>query len=318
MGPSAEVCFDAGHQMAKTNNGPASDFAKMLSCEKLFSEPDEFAAALQSATVPPSAQQFGFHQFFVSTSVARENPTPDICLQHTVPTPFLRLILAAHFHQLDEEHREALFAKWSWRSDVAWNLYEPLVFDLLLEAGEGVECTFGADGASFRLGPDLTLHPDVLDMEDPHFTPIDNRLYVLPGGYPALDALVVTEGKRRVTLLQISIAGPHELRLAAVQRAMTLFGGTGEAAETQWSVLFVTPTERGQQIAESHGWEVAVAREQSARRETKATDADGAPAPSICTVPLGWLRIDGQVHSVLDALVSLAILGDGTGLMRPF
>ena len=311
FGPSAEICFDIGYQKAKTADGPVRDFARPISCEDLFIRPQSFIAAVMSA--PWSAQTPDkFHLFFVGTS-KYENPIDYPCLEYRIPTPFLRLALAKHFHNLYEIQRERLFACFSPEVEASWALYEPLVFDLLLETEEGLECKLGADGASFRFDHRLTLHPDVLDMDDPHFTPIDNRLYVLSGGYPALDALVVTEDKRRVTLLQISISGPHELQLAAVQQAMKLFGTA--AAGIQWSLLFVTPSDRGRTIAASHRWEVTVARGQSSRKEKEATDAT---APS-CTVPLGWLRIDDNVHSVLEALVSLAILGTGNcALMQPF
>ena len=297
--------------MAKTSHNPASDLANMLGCEELFSRPKELAAALRSTILHPSTQPSGFHRFFVSTNVAGRNPTQDILLQHTIPTAFLRLALTTQFRKFTKRWREHLLMMWSGpMPHVAWRLYEPLVFYLLLETEEGVECKLGADGASFRLGPGLTLHPDVLNIDDPHFTPTDNCLYVLPGGYPALDALVVTKDnlKRRVMLLQISTSGPHELRLAGVRRAMELFGKA--AAEIQWSVLFVTPSERGQNIAASHGWEVevAVSPEQSLRKTRKPT---GTAALSY-TVPLGWLRIDDQVHSVLELLVSLSILANGT------
>ncbi|RPD70382.1 hypothetical protein L226DRAFT_574899, partial [Lentinus tigrinus ALCF2SS1-7] len=257
LGPSARSCFWTGYQETKPQNGTSLnadvlhwELSKLLGDPMLFANANEFLKAINSGSMTQSNQRSCFHKFFFATPAV--NPKRRVSyLKYEIPTVFLRLCIATHYRQYAKEAQVKLFGTMSPLAQVTAKLFKPLVLDLLVETDEGLGCKLW-DKKTFRLGPGLAAHPYIVDprsFKPPKttFHPVDNRVYVVPEGYPSIDAFVVTEGTKRVTLLQMTIAQRHNLLTEGVQGVIQMFGEA--AAGIQWSIVFVTPEQQGQSIA---------------------------------------------------------------------
>lgn len=305
LGPSARSCFDRRNQHLKPKTGTTLDanlvshpLYKAIGNPNLFDDEKQFLSAVQDGSI--QVQNPGFHTFFFA--MPDENPsglTPTRypSLQYKIPTPFLRLIIASHYRRYVKKHGVKILESMTPFPQIAAALFEPLVLDLLVETNKGLLCTFH-DKTTFRLGPRLTAHHNIVDPRllaeanaATGFEPIDNCIYVVPPRYPSVDAFVVTEERKRVTLLQMTVGSKHKLELLGVQKIISMFGQA--AREMKFSVVFVTPQEQGQAISKSHH-PLRVARPDS------QWNKDGPEA-----IPVGWLKCNvSAIDSDMQALVS--------------
>ncbi|KAI0723474.1 hypothetical protein C8Q76DRAFT_723026 [Earliella scabrosa] len=255
LGPSPRSCLRSAYQRMKPQTGAALNahllrgpLSQELDPRYLFADPLAFLEALDSSATTSLKQRPGFHEFFFATG--RVNPRrvlPIPVLNYEIPTQFLRLCLAMHYRKMLR-----LFGTMSSFARVTARLFKPLALDLLVEAENGLECTLD-DSTTFRLGPGLTVHPDLLDparftpTTTAAFKPTDNHIYVVSEDHRSIDAFVVTEDMKRVTLLEMTGADRRDLKSRGIQGVIQMFGEA--AVGINWSVVFVTPEQHGQKIA---------------------------------------------------------------------
>ena len=289
LGPSVRSCFWSEYQRLKPQTGTSisadllhGPLGQDLGDLNLFADADKFLDALDTGSMMPLVQWSSFHSFFFAThqlNPVRVMPIP--FLKYEVPSQFLRLCLAMHYRQHAKAKGLKLFATMAPLAQVTRRLFEPLVLNLLVETEKGLQCML-CDNTTFRLGPDLAVHPHVVDPSSftpgiaTAFIPVNNRIYVVPEHYPFVDAFAVTEDMKRVTLLHMTVG--QNLKSQGVQGVIEMFGDA--AAGIRWSVVFVTPGEHGETIARvSHPLQVARQQSRWAHYE----------------VPVGWLRIDSSI-----------------------
>ena len=131
LGPSARTCFTSSYQQLKTL--PAAERDATVIPSDLFDSPDDIVKALTSGTVSPALQQSDFDMLCVATNASTRNPVllrPRF--KYDIPTPYLRLLAATHFRKLPKRKRLELFSEIAASPKIAWKLFEPLAFDLLL------------------------------------------------------------------------------------------------------------------------------------------------------------------------------------------
>ncbi len=261
LGPSIRECFRA-HGNCKTAQGPAHDFQKFLRPDDVFDRVDDFVTALKTETVVTAPRPgLTFHRFFVvSRPYDSSNPMPsDVLFHHAIPTRFLHRLLWTHFHRRTTEKQVALIAKLARapQPEGMSFVYEPTILDALCAPGTGgpsATCHL-ADGPAFTLGPGLVLAGDEVDGDTPSVVPRDNHVYLLRsgGGFPGIDAFVVSEGRTRVTMLQTTVNYRREVVSAAVGRVVRLVQRSmpNTSAEIKWSFVFVGPGGRGEAAAKT-------------------------------------------------------------------
>ena len=260
----------------KTAEGPAHDFQAFLRPDDVFDNADDFIAALRTETATsPRPDLVDFHRFFVvSKPYHLSNPMPyNVRFDHAVPTLFLRRLLSVYFRRRTTSEQVALISKISkiLQPEALSFVYEPAILDVLCAPGGhsdrssvGVVCHLAADcpasSSSFTLGPGLVLASDrvTADSTAP-FVLRDNHIYLLRsgGGFPWINAFVVSEQRTRVTMLQTTVNYRREVVSSAVGRVVELVQrampntSTSASGAIKWSFIFVSPGGRGETMAKA-------------------------------------------------------------------
>ncbi len=236
LGPCPRYCLQfAG--TAKTRAGPKVDLAHVYKpgCISVFSHINALLATVRHHTPPPDFYEDEDIErilFLYNDGPKKTSRAP--AFHYAVPTLFLRAMVTEQLCSACELRTpsrivEAVLAR---APSLAVTFYQPLLVEYLLETHAGRFCYVpgsddgGSHMTTFRLGPGLThphqaiqLHPGpTLSLTDVE----DESIHVLCTGITAFDAVVVSEGRTRVTMLRMAL-GAGELDAAAIRAAIDVF-----------------------------------------------------------------------------------------------
>ncbi len=243
--------------------------------------------------VPNARQGSTFHQFFYGSNYNQSNPVLKPRFSYEVPTSFLRSLVMQEFRQLKVAAQMRLAEELAPYPQIAWLFYKALVIDVLVSSDEGfVYYLCDAGDQSFRLGPRLHTIPDVVsDLQDNHFTPENDRIYIPLTGFPSHDAFVITENGKLVIFLQVTTAQDHDLKPKGIHKIVKLFP-KADWGSIEWFFLFVSPTKCASVIASKHV------------NGFKWFKVDGVNIK----VRIGWMVVESVDQSTFDVLVSTSIV----------
>jgi hypothetical protein len=252
IGPSPRACYEYSRVITKTRDGPEVDIS-YDDPDAIFANTHTLQDVIMYGLAPPSKQGEQFHRFFFGENRFSNPSLRDPRFKYKVPTDFLRRLIINHFRKKEMKERFDLLIQFAPLPVIAGMIYESLVPDILQGLDESLPCHLHGDteSPSFLLGPNLFSRPYTVDPEAGLITPVDNCIYVPQAGFPSLNAFVVSEEETRVTMLQITVSKKHDLKLSEIRNVINALinGGLPRGESVKWTVLFVTPDDRGQNIA---------------------------------------------------------------------
>ena len=274
LGPSARACIESsqvGEPFKKTGN-PRVDFKRHLTPETLFKNADKFLEALSGEPIPESAQLNQFNRFFFATPT--DEPKPNLgnpTFTYKIPTSFLESMLMDFARTKTLEEQITFASKFMLYPQVAGILYEAVVVTTLELSDKPLDCVL-ANGSHFQLQLPLVVPTEVADFNR-LFTPNDGVLYIPPKDFPSIDAVAVTEGAQRITLLQMTIASRHAINVTGIKRVVDTFEST--TSNLKWAFIFVVPSRKiGEGLIKSATVEIA--------KRTRSS------VPAIREMDVGW------------------------------
>jgi hypothetical protein len=263
------------------------DLEIYLSPGNLFEHANQLVSALRDSEVLDSAQQNRFHRLFFATPSKKPKPTfGGPAFTYNVPTRFLLIILQDLARQKTLKDLITFASKFMPHPQVAGIFYEPVVVTTLELSHKPLECVL-ANGSHFQLQLPLVVSKEVADFNAP-FTPKDGLLYIPPPKFRSLDAVAVTEGAQRVTLLQMTIASRHTINVTGIKHVIDSFMST--TSNLKWAFIFVVPSRAiGEGLVKSAT--IAIAK------RTRNS------VPAIREMDVGWAIVPNQTERVRSFIV---------------
>jgi hypothetical protein len=127
----------------------------------------------------------------------------------------------------------------------------------------------------------------VADFNAP-FTPKDGLLYIPPLRFPSFDAVAVTEGTQRITLLQMTIASSHAINVTGIKHVVDSFEST--TSNLKWAFIFVVPSRAiGEGLVKCATIEIA--------KRTRSS------VPAIREMDVGWAIVPHKNKRVRSLIV---------------
>ena len=245
-------------------------------------------SALKGKPIPDIAQLNQFNRFFFAAPT-NEKPKPTFGgpgFTYDVPTSFLRSMLRDHARTKKLEELITFASKFAPHPQVAGILYETVVVTTLELSREPLDCVL-ANGSDFQIQLPLVVPTEETDFNRP-FTPKDGVLYIPPQNFPSIDAVAVTEGAKRMTLLQMTIASRHAINVTGIKRVVDTFEPT--TSNLKWTFIFVVPSqEKGEGLIKSATVEIA-----------KGTRSS---IPAIREMDVGWAVVPNMNESFQSLIV---------------
>ena len=328
LGPCPRQCIHFSGT-AKTPAGPKADLRNMYesSCISLFLNVSEVLHTVCNRAPPPDFfdhEDLEYVLFLYNAHPTNPSRTP--AFNYDVPTLFLRQMLTEHLRSAHDTGRWTAPRIAATVLDRAPSLaaafYQPLLIEHLLETRAGRFCNIlepdgdGATAFTVRLGPGLALSYRALDldpgtpMHDHDIEVIEDECILVPRtGCDAFDAVVVSEGRTRVTLLRSAVCAPGlelDINTDAIRAAIDVFDSLLPHPETvRWSFVYAAlDGDRAKTLAERD-----VARQTSVGVDPR--------------LRVGWMKIATLERSARALLVSpiahyyiMEGLGDAHGLNR--
>ena len=161
-----------------------------------------------------------------------------------------------------------------------------MVVTTLASSDEPLNCVL-ANGSHFELQLPLVVPTEVVDFNRP-FTPEDGVLYIPPKNFPSIDAVAVTEGAQRITMLQMTIASRHAINVTGIKRVVDSFMST--TSNLKWAFIFVVPSRKiGEGLIKSATVEIA--------KRTRSS------VPAIREMDVGWAVVPNMNQTVRSLFV---------------
>jgi len=255
---------------------------KITSPETLFDDADMLLSALKGKPIPEGAQLDQFNRFFFATPTKDAKPNLGLpTYTYKIPTDFLLSMLQDLAYTKTLEEKIAFANMFMAYPQVAGVFYESVVVTALDLSHKPLVCVL-ANGSHFQLQLPLAVESEVEDFSAT-FTPKDGVLYIPPSGFPSIDAVAVTEGAQRITLLQMTLASRHPINVAGIKHVVDSFKST--ISNLKWAFIFVVPSQEiGERLNKSATVEIA--------KITRSSE------PAIKEMDVGWAVVPNMNESV--------------------
>ena len=271
LGPCPRQCIHISGT-AKTPAGPKTDLRNIYepSCVSLFLNFNEVLHAVCNRLPPPDFFDHADLEYVLFLYNAHPtNPSRAPAFNYVVPTLFLRQMLTDHLRSVRAAGLwtppRIAAAVLHRAPSLAAAFYQPLLVEHLLQTRAGRFCYIlepdsdGATASTMRLGPGLALSHRAIDLipgaSDAAFEIEDECSLVPCTGFTAFDAVVVSEGRNRVTLLRSAICAPSlrlDIDTDAIRAAIDVFDRDFPRPEAvKWSFVYAAlDGDRAQNLAE--------------------------------------------------------------------